>query len=181
MSSARESAVNDRLRIVEESDLRLLLSWRNDVDVRRFMFTNQVIGWDEHCAWYRRCMAENGRQLLIFEADGVGRGFMNLSGLRRGGVAEWGFFLAPGAPRGTGMRMGAATLGHVFNEQGAHKLCGQAISNNDRSVRFHHRLGFRQEGVLREQHLSDGTYVDVICFGLLVSEFRSSTLEKDEQ
>src|SRR3546814_9902734 len=61
MSSARESAVNDRLRIVEESDLRLLLSWRNDVDVRRFMFTNQVIGWDEHCAWYRRCMAENGR------------------------------------------------------------------------------------------------------------------------
>src|SRR3546814_15776940 len=54
MSSARESAVNDRLRIVEESDLRLLLSWRNDVDVRRFMFTNQMIGWDEHCAWYRR-------------------------------------------------------------------------------------------------------------------------------
>src|SRR3546814_11925342 len=102
-------------------------------------------------------MAENGCELLIMEADGGGRGFMNLSVLRRGGVAEWGFFVAPGAPRGTGMRMGEATLGHVFNEQGAHKLCGQAISNNDRPVRFHHRLGFRPEGVLREQHLSDGT------------------------
>src|SRR3546814_20130153 len=78
-------------------------------------------------------MAENGCELLIMEADGVGRGFINLSGLRRGGVAEWGFFVAPGAPRGTGMRMGEATLGHVLNEQGAHKLCGEAISNNDRS------------------------------------------------
>src|SRR3546814_14429624 len=111
MSSARESAVNDRLRIVEESDLRLLLSWRNDVDVRRFMFTNQVIGWDEHCAWYRRCMAENGRQRLIFEAVGVGRGFMHWSGLRRGGVGEGGFFRTPGSPPGNGSRTGKETVG----------------------------------------------------------------------
>lgn len=180
MSSAHESAAIGRLRVVEEADLRLLLSWRNDVDVRRFMFTSREIEWDEHCAWYRRCMAEAGRQLLIFEADGVGCGFMNLSGIGRGRVADWGFFVAPGAPRGTGLRMGAATLNRVFNQYGVHKLCGQAISNNDRSVRFHRRLGFRQEDVLRDQHLCDGTHVDIICFGLLASKFRSSAIEKDE-
>src|SRR3546814_14086517 len=105
------------------------------------MFTNQVIGWDEHCAWYRRCMADNGRQLLIFEADGVGRGFMNLSGLGRGGVAGWGFFVAPGAPRGTGMRLGEATLGHAFNEYGPQTLFAHALHNKHRSERLKQRRG----------------------------------------
>src|SRR3546814_17264973 len=97
MSSARESAVNDRLRIVEESDLRRLLSWRNDVDVRRFMFTNSVIGCAEHCALYRRCMAANGRQLLIFQAGGAGRGLLISPVLRWGGAGRWGFLCWPGA------------------------------------------------------------------------------------
>lgn len=181
MSSRHRPEPEDRLRAVEEADLRSLLSWRNSDDVRRFMFTSRVIEWDEHCAWYSRCKAEDGRQLLIFEADGIDCGFMNLGGIRPGGVADWGFFVAPGAPRGTGMRMGTATLDHVFNDHGAHKLCGQAIGNNDRSVRFHKRLGFRQEGVLREQHFCDAAYHDVICFGLLVSEYRSLVHEEDEK
>ncbi|HEY0596053.1 UDP-4-amino-4,6-dideoxy-N-acetyl-beta-L-altrosamine N-acetyltransferase [Sphingopyxis sp.] len=180
MASPHEKTAGGRLRPVGEEDLRELLSWRNHPDVRRFMFTSREIEWEEHCRWFTRCLAEPGRHLLIYEAGGVDLGFVNLSGVHAGGIAEWGFFLVPGAPRGSGMRLGAATLDHVFGERHAHKLCGQAIANNDRSIAFHQRLGFRQEGVLRDQHFDGANYLDVICFGLLAQELSAAAKEEDD-
>jgi UDP-4-amino-4,6-dideoxy-N-acetyl-beta-L-altrosamine N-acetyltransferase len=52
-----------------------------------------------------------------------------------------------------------------------HKLCGQALAFNERSIRFHQNLGFRREGVLRQQHFDGEQYHDVVCFGLLASEW----------
>lgn len=52
-----------------------------------------------------------------------------------------------------------------------HKLCGQVLAGNERSVRFHEALGFVREGELREQQLDGQEYRNLICFGLLRSEY----------
>ena len=160
-----------RIRPLVDDDLAMILAWRNHPDVRRHMFNSDAIAPTEHHEWFERASRDPGKHLLVFEADGLPRGFVQFS--RSGGdpVADWGFYAAPGAPAGTGRLLGRAALEYAFGHLGLHKVCGQVLAGNERSISLHRALGFRQEGLLREQHYDGTTYHDVLCFGLLQSEW----------
>ena len=149
----------------------MILAWRNHPEVRRYMFTQHEISLEEHARWFERSSRDERRRLMIFEADGVACAFVNLAQAGNGDVWDWGFYVAPGSPRGTGRRLGRASLHEAFSTLKIHKLCGQVIAGNERSVRFHEALGFVREGELREQQLDGQEYRNVICFGLLRSEY----------
>lgn len=165
------------LRLMTIDDLEQVLAWRNHPEIRRYMYTQHEIALAEHADWFDRARQQSGRYLLILEVDKVRQGFVNLYESKPGGVADWGFYIAPDAPKGTGQRLGRYLLQYAFGELGLHKVCGQALGFNTRSIQFHQRLGFTQEGVLRDQHHDGQQYHDVVCFGLLASEWRAS-LEK---
>jgi UDP-4-amino-4,6-dideoxy-N-acetyl-beta-L-altrosamine N-acetyltransferase len=153
------------------ADLALVLGWRNHPDVRRHMFTRHEITPAEHAGWYARASADPARHLLVFEAQGIPSGFVGLARIGAQGVWDWGFYLAPDAPRGMGRRMAGAALPLLFNAMQAHKLCAQVLCDNQRSLRFHEALGFAREGTLRQQHHDGAGWLDVACFGLLREEF----------
>lgn len=163
-----------RVRLMNQSDLEQILAWRNDPEVRRYMYTQHKISLDEHTRWFESASQDASRHLLVFESDGVPLGFINIHQINTGGVADWGFYAAPDAPKGTGRQLGHAVQHYVFVRAGLHKLCGQALAYNERSIRFHRNLGFQQEGILREQHFDGQNYHDVVCFGLLASEWQAS-------
>lgn len=160
------------LRPLRRDDLDLVRQWRNHTDVRRFMYTQHEIDAEEHHAWYERVQHDESRYLLIFEPNGWPTGFINFhvvdSKARR---AEWGFYLAPDAPQGSGRELGLIALEYAFENLGVHKVCGEAIAYNMRSIRFHERLGFTHEATLRDHHFDGDTYHDVIGFGLLVTDW----------
>ncbi len=157
---------------MSENDLELVLSWRNHPQVRRYMYTQHEISLEEHTRWFDRAKQDSERHLLIFEPGSTPLGFINIHQIAPGGIADWGFYVAPDAPKGTGRSLGNAALQFAFKTLTLHKLCGQALAFNERSIRFHLGQGFQQEGVLRQQHFDGQQYHDVICFGLLASDWR---------
>lgn len=161
-----------RVRSMTQSDLDCVLSWRNHPDVRRYMCSQNEITLDEHQRWFVRTLHDPRKHLLIFEVGKKRLGFVNFSELACGGVADWGFYAAPAAPKGTGRRLGLAALDHAFSQLNLHKVCGQVIGYNDRSIRFHQTLGFQQEGILRDQHYDGERFHHVFCFGLLSHEWQ---------
>ena len=157
-----------------EDDLDLVRSWRNHPDIRKFMYTQHEFNADEHRAWFSRASADERRHLFIYERDAVPSGFVGFTRLVPGSsVADWGFYVAPGAPSGTGRDLGGAALEYAFHELLLQKVNGQALAYNDPSIHFHERLGFKREGCLRQQHFDGNRYHDVVLFGLLSSEWRS--------
>lgn len=163
-----------RLRPMRSGDLARVLEWRNHPDVRQYMYTRHEISPEEHAQWFARNSEAPGVWLLIYEIDSDPLGFVNFSSTRCAQVADWGFYLAPDAESGTGRSLGAAAVHYAFEDLELHKLCGQALDFNERSIRFHERLGFAREGVLREQHYDGARYHDVICFGLLAAEWKNA-------
>lgn len=155
-------------------DLELVLAWRNHEEVRRYMYTQHIIDLTDHTRWFEKASQDINRHLLIFEVDAVPLGFINIHKIAAGGIAEWGFYAAPEAPRGTGRKLGAAALQYAFSHAGIHKVCGEALSYNERSVKFHLNLGFQQEGTLRNQHFDGKQYYDVVRFGLLASDWQAN-------
>ena len=161
------------VRPMKEGDLEQVLAWRNHPDIRRYMYTQHEISLEEHTRWFARASQDTEMHLLLLEIDSTPLGFINIHQIASGGIAGWGFYVAPDAPNGTGRSLGQAALRYAFEAAGLHKLCGQALAFNERSIRFHLNLGFQREGVLRQQHFDGQQYHDVVCFGLLASEWLS--------
>jgi UDP-4-amino-4,6-dideoxy-N-acetyl-beta-L-altrosamine N-acetyltransferase len=169
------------LRPMLESDLELVLRWRNHPEVRRYMYTTHEITLDEHRNWFSRAANNQAVNLLIYEHFGEGSGFVNITRSRCHEIADWGFYLSPNAEKGTGRLLGKAALGYGFVQLGLHKICGQAIGFNARSIAFHSALGFIEEGRLRDQHFDEAGYHDVVCFGLLNDEWQTNIEEQSNE
>ncbi|WP_017233570.1 UDP-4-amino-4,6-dideoxy-N-acetyl-beta-L-altrosamine N-acetyltransferase [Pandoraea sp. B-6] len=159
------------IRPMRSADLGAVLAWRNRPEVRHCMFTDHEISLEEHTKWFSKMSNDASRRLLIVEDREVPLGFVNYSNVTPGAISDWGFYAAADAPRGSGKRLGAVAIAFAFESLKLHKICGQALDFNEKSIRMHLSLGFTREGVLRDQHLKNGFYHDLICFGLLRSEY----------
>ena len=164
-----------RVRPLTENDLMMLLSWRNHPDVRRHMFNSQMITLEEHKKWFYSALDDSYRNLLAFEISGVPRGFVQLTFNTTRQLATWGFYVAPDAPRGTGGQLGRSAITYAFQELALHKLFGQVLAGNERSIRLHQSLRFHTEGVLRDHHFDGAQYHNVVCFGLLRAEWTTTS------
>jgi UDP-4-amino-4,6-dideoxy-N-acetyl-beta-L-altrosamine N-acetyltransferase len=166
------SALQSQIRPMVHADLECVLAWRNHPDVRRYMYTQHEITPDEHQRWFERTLPDPKKHLLIFEENHRPLGFVNFNEVENECIVDWGFYAAPDAPKGSGRQLGRAALSHAFTQLKFHKVCGQALAYNERSILFHQSLGFQQEGILRDQHFDGERYHHVICFGLLCHEWQ---------
>ena len=167
------------IRLLQSSDLHDVLAWRNHPNVRRFMFTQHEIRPEEHQQWFEKVRQDSTRRLLIVEDGKAPLGFVQLSNVEVGGVAGWGFYACPEAPKGSGRKLGQVALKYAFEHERLHKLCGQAIETNIASIAFHKSLGFQEEGVLREHRKIAECYYNLVCFGLLHHEWSQDNALKD--
>lgn len=160
------------LRSIEDAELELMLSWRNEPFVRKNMYTTHEIGMDEHLRWWQKISQSSEHKYFMYEYQGQPLGivgFNEIDSLSKN--ASWAFYASPCAPRGTGSRMEYLALNYAFDKLGLHKLHGEVLAFNDRVVKLHQKFGFKIEGVLREQHWNDGAFVDVLRIGLLAREW----------
>lgn len=162
-----------RVRPAGESDLPMLLAWRNHPGVRLFMLTQHEIAMEEHSAWFAKASQDPTRRLLIVEEANQSLGYVQFANVATGAISDWGFYARPDPPKGSGRKIGTAALNHAFDVLQLHKVCGQAIASNEASIALHTKLGFVQEGVLRDQQRIEDAYHSLFCFGLLNHEWRA--------
>lgn len=161
------------IRKVIETDLPTILSWRNHISVRQYMLSQHEITLDEHIRWFQKVNRDRARSLLIVEDEkNTAIGFVQFSNVKPRGCAEWGFYIDPLlVGKGYGSILGSLALGYAFSDLSLHKVYGQALASNTSSIRFHQKMGFAQEGTLRQHCLLDDQYYDLLCFGLLSYEW----------
>jgi UDP-4-amino-4,6-dideoxy-N-acetyl-beta-L-altrosamine N-acetyltransferase len=161
------------LTILTESELELILPWRNAPDVRQAMFSHHEISLDEHRAWFARMQQDPTRRWYLYrDAESTPQGVLYLTNLDLAQRTTFmGFYAQPEAPSGTGRRMEFAAMELVFDALGLHKVSCEVLANNVRVVNMHKKAGLTEEGRFREQHFDGENRVDVIRLSILASEW----------
>lgn len=161
------------LRPIAESDLDILLAWRNSPAIKGNMFNDHTITPEEHRAWFERAQNSRLSRHLLFLHRDRPLGAVNVRGIdRANGRCIWGFYIGdPDAPRGSGTAMACLALDYIFGTLGMRKVCSEAFAFNDASINYHRKLGFREEGRLRAHQIKEGKYEDIIIFGLFRPEW----------
>ncbi|MBF0256934.1 MAG: UDP-4-amino-4,6-dideoxy-N-acetyl-beta-L-altrosamine N-acetyltransferase, partial [Gammaproteobacteria bacterium] len=132
------------LNPLEKSDLECILPWRNAPAVRRAMYSHHEISLDEHRAWFDRMRQDSSRRWYLYRDEiGAAQGVVYFTDIdTTQGTAFWGFYAAPEAPPGTGLRMELAALNFAFGELSLHKLSCEVLANNGAVANLHKKAGF---------------------------------------
>lgn len=161
------------LRPMVETDLPMVLEWRNLDGVRKNMYTSHVISPEEHRNWWN-CQCNNPRtRLLVASLDHRDVGvviFTDYTGKR--GVATWAFYAGNVAEKGVGSMMEAAALEYAFSELELRKLECEVLDFNMPVVNLHLRHGFMVEGIFRKAYQRDETLHDIYRLALFAEDWK---------
>jgi UDP-4-amino-4,6-dideoxy-N-acetyl-beta-L-altrosamine N-acetyltransferase len=161
------------LRKLTEDDLSLILVWRNAPEVRKSMYTTQEISEADHRAWFSRMKHDLQACWYLHQGENdKPDGVAYFTQYRPENQSSfWGFYTVPGAPAGTGTKLALDALNEAFYVLDLHKLNAEVLITNERSLRFHKKLGFCVEGRFRDYHFNGERFIDVIRLGILKSEW----------
>lgn len=110
MTEQDAAAPELRVRPATGDDGALLLSWRNDPEVRAWSRSSEETPWDEHEAWLRGVLADRDRHLLVVLRDPDGEPVATTRyDLLSGDRSRWEISITV-APGQRGKGVGSATL-----------------------------------------------------------------------
>ena len=176
------------------TDHETLVRWRNDPSVKRLFFEEEPISLDSHLAWYDKVSQDPTQRFYVIDAlvqpDPLASpcdpplliGSISLANIDwRNRTAEWGRFLI-GHPDylggGYGKEAGFLLMDYAFGHLNMNKIWSDVIAGNAIVLSVLRLLGFKEEGVLRQQVFKGGRYIDVVRLGLVARDFRGL---RDEQ
>ena len=89
------------------------------------------------------------------------------------GTAEWSAYLFPEYHgKGYAKQSLIALLYHAFNDMNLNCVWGECFEHNNAVLGLAEKLGFKQEGKLRQRYFKEGKYIDTIMVSMLRSEFQ---------
>jgi len=161
------------LRKMRESDLALVLQWRNRDEVRHNMYTNAIISMEAHIGWWHRESVNSATHLLIADVDGKAAGVVNFTHYTgEGGIASWAFYAGDSRVRGIGSLMEIAALEYAFEVLKVRRLECEVLAFNYPVVRFHRKFGFKVEGIKQQAYQRDGECYDIYSLAMLAKHWR---------
>jgi RimJ/RimL family protein N-acetyltransferase len=181
-------AVDDRvlrgefvnLRPLEVADAELTLRWRTTERARLLNVGAQTV--EQQAGWIAG-RPDSEHNYIIELADGRPVGMLSLTGIDRvNRHGEPGRFLIgdEAAVQGIPAAVEAMKLLYrlAFDEIGLVRVCGIVAAENTLMIKWQKFMGMREEGRLRSHLFLDGRFQDAIFLGLLVDDYRTTTLPR---
>lgn len=159
------------LRTVEEEDLEFIRNSFNLPEVRKNLDQSVPQNLEQERDFFENVVCEDEPVNLAVAVEGKMAGLVELRE-KQPGVGEIGIWLHPDFHgEGYGTEACDLLLQYAFNELGYDRVMTRAFESNMASQRVWEKLGFTEEGRLRNQRFQDGEYEDVLVYGLLREEY----------
>jgi diamine N-acetyltransferase len=166
------------LREIQKEDLDLINSWRNDREIVTTLGSPfRYIGKEVDEGWFKYYIANrsNNVRLAILKSGQlapIGAVYLtSIDWVARS--AEFSIWIGERSAQGQGAGYFATTgiLKHAFKELGLNRVYLTALRDNIRACALYNKVGFKQEGILRQAAFKDGRYVDFVLMAIIASEF----------
>jgi len=81
--------------------------------------------------------------------------------------------------KGYGKEAGHLLLRYAFHQLGFHRISVGVVGFNKPAIKFWKSLGFKKEGVEREEYYCDNKYSDFIMMSILENEYKKPQETQD--
>jgi UDP-4-amino-4,6-dideoxy-N-acetyl-beta-L-altrosamine N-acetyltransferase len=163
----------------QKEDMPLLLEWRNNPEHRKYYREYRESNLEDQLNWYENIMMKDStwHHFIVKPIDNpninIGVAFLNhIHPIYKTG--EFGITLGNPEYRGKGYGkdMLLTLIKYGFEELNLNRIWCEVYSNND-SIHVYRKIGFKDEGVLRQHVYKNGEYLDSYMLGMLKNEYNT--------
>jgi RimJ/RimL family protein N-acetyltransferase len=167
------------LRPIQAEDIELLLEGENDPGVRETLFLAQPLDSDMARERLTRfSQAKDSLVLTIVDRNteqAIGQtAFFRIDWVSRAAI----FYLAVLKPefwaKGIGSEATSLMVDYAFETLNLNRIQLHVFAGNQAAIKIYQKVGFIQEGVLRQAMFHHGKYCDFWVMGILRSDFIKS-------
>jgi diamine N-acetyltransferase len=173
-----------------EEDHILQVEWRNHPVISAYFYSDEPVSHEGHMEWWAKIRQDSTQRFYMIDAltepiapynpleKSVPIGttsLLNIDLINRS--AEYGRLMIGdenyrGKGGGFALEAEVLLMKHGFYSLNLNRIWGRVLEFNKRVMALHYKVGFKEEGLLRQEIFKNGRYYDVIAIGLLVEEFR---------
>lgn len=152
-----------------------IVKWRNDPSLTALLFSSNKITLEDHRRWFEKYKDTDDRKEYIINIieGNMPIGTIGLSSIDKVNMkAEYGIIIGEKQYMGKGYAKEASQLilKFAFNELQLNKVFLRVFEDNIRAISMYKRLGFKTDGVLRQDILKDGEFRNVVEMSILKEE-----------
>ena len=162
------------IRQFEEKDIPAKVRWVNDPKNNTYLHYDLPLQEDKTLLWFDSHKGEDTRYDAVIEADGVPVGLIGLLDVdQKNKKAEYYILLGENSYKGKGIAKKASELllDHAFNTLHLNRVYLYTEVENISAQRLFERVGFKEEGRVRQDLFSKERFVDRIMYGLLQNDY----------
>ncbi|MEM2618813.1 MAG: UDP-4-amino-4,6-dideoxy-N-acetyl-beta-L-altrosamine N-acetyltransferase [Candidatus Hadarchaeales archaeon] len=167
---------------LNKNERNIVLRMRNHEEVRKWMYNDKIIPLEEHYRFIRSLKKDSKNFYFLVRRQNRPIGVVCLTGVDlRNRSGYLGLYANPFSRGGkVGRILGSTLLKLAFDVAKLHTLKLEVIEDNERAIHLYKKLGFVEEGRLREFVFRDGKWKDVIVMGMTKEEYRRKYHESVE-
>ncbi|MEV6236861.1 GNAT family protein [Lentzea sp. NPDC051838] len=142
----------------------------HDAEVRKLTGSHATFELADCEAYIERTLNDPNRYTRAITEDGkfLGEVVLTINEFNRS--AGLRIFLKDGFGKGYGMIALKHALDHAFNVRNLHRVDLEVYEFNERAIHVYKKLGFREEGRLRDALLWEGEFYDAIVMSVLSTD-----------
>lgn len=168
------------LRPLEREDAPTVAPWFNDPEVRRTLLRQRPISLraeEEFIARANQTDDDLVLGIVVRETDRLigGAGLHRIDWRNRHACFGIGIGVRDEWDRGYGTEATRLLVGHALETLNLNRVWLEVYEDNPRALRAYEKVGFRREGLLRQDSYRAGRYWDTILMAILREEWPSRT------
>lgn len=164
------------LRAVRRDDLPHYVQWLQDAEVLMYFGPYRPFNLEQEVQWFEEQMNSKSTLNFAIEYEGQhigGCGFNNINYQHRN--AEVGIFIGEKSlwDQGLGRDALATLVSYGFHYLNFHRIYLRVFAENIRAIHAYEKIGFRQEGRMRDMGWRHGRWHDMLWMSVLAPEWRA--------
>lgn len=159
-----------QLREIEEEDLEIVVIWRNDPEILKWLFSYLPLSMSKQRRWYHKYVEDRTQQTFVIEAKGkIPVGTVGLSHIDyRNQIAELGILIDKDwQHKGIGREALNLLIEFAWNEMNMRKIKALVFKENEAAINLYKSCGFVEEGILKKEIFKNGEFKDVVIMALM--------------
>lgn len=160
------------LRRIREEDLAMIMEWRMDPEITKYMNTNPKLTLEGQKKWFKKVSEDSDVSYYMILVDGQEAGVLNLTGLdREDGVLGWAYYVGEKKLRSlkTAITLELGVYDYIFDTLHKKALISDVFTLNKGVIQLHLMCGAQIQEEKKNHVEKEGVSYDV-TFMVMTSE-----------
>lgn len=156
-------------RPVREEELEMVMNWRMQPEITKYMYTDPVLTIEQQRKWYQTSRQDKDNETYMIEVNEIPAGILNITDIdRKNQRCTWGYYVAVKELRSLDLALMLEwnVYDYAFYHLGLNKVAGEIFSFNKAVLRIHQMCGSEIEGKLKAHIYKNGEFYDVTLTGI---------------